>query len=150
MRFLLVDRIVSWTPEGEIRGTKNVAMTEDVLEHHFPGRPVMPGSLLLEALVQLAGWLEAASSDFENWFLVDQIHRCGFYDFALPGDQVELEVTVTASTGERRRAFRGIGRASGSKKIAADFEGGLIDLAELDEPEEQRRLFAHLTGEGGW
>lgn len=150
MRFLLVDRIVSWTPEGVIRGTKNVAMTEDVLEHHFPGRPVMPGSLLLEALVQLAGWLEAASSDFEHWFLVDRVQRCGFYDFALPGDQVELEVRATEIVSDGRRAYRGIGRASGSKRITAEFEGRLVDLAELEDPEAHRRLFAHLTGDGDW
>jgi 3-hydroxyacyl-[acyl-carrier-protein] dehydratase len=150
MRFLLVDRIVRWSPEGVIHGVKNVAMTEDVLEHHFPGRPVMPGSLLLEALVQLAGWLEAASSDFESWFLVDRVHRCGFYDFALPGDQVELEVHATGPAVDGRRGYRGSGSAAGNKRISADFEGRLFDLAELEDPEAQRRLFESLTGEGRW
>lgn len=150
MRFLLVDRIVGWEPDGVIRGIKNVAMTEDVLEHHFPGRPVMPGSLLLESLVQLAGWLEAAASDFENWFLVDRVRRCGFYDFALPGDQVELEVQATGPVAEGRRCYRGIGSTAGGKRIAADFEGRIVGLADLEDPEAQRRLYANLIGEGDW
>jgi 3-hydroxyacyl-[acyl-carrier-protein] dehydratase len=149
MRFLLVDRITALTTEG-IRGVKNVALSEDVLEHHFPGRPVMPGVLLLEALAQLAGWLEASSSDFERWFLVDQVHRCGFYSFVLPGDQVELEVTPLGLAVEGRRAYRGVGRVEGEKRVAADLEGFLVPLAELEDPAAQRRAFAALTRAGSW
>ncbi len=94
MRFLMVDQITSWTKDARICGIKNVAMSEDFLEHHFPGRPVMPGALLLEAVGQLAGWLEAASSDFEHWLVVEQVDRCGYYGFALPGDQVELDIVA--------------------------------------------------------
>ena len=150
MRFVLVDRISSWTAEASMHGLKNVAMSEDVLEHHFPGRPVMPGTLLLEALAQLAGWLEAASSDFESWLLLDRVTRCGFYGFALPGDQVELEVEALGPIEDRRRCYRGRGVAGGGKRITADFEGEIVALAELEDPEAQRRRFAQLTGETGW
>jgi 3-hydroxyacyl-[acyl-carrier-protein] dehydratase len=149
VRFLLVDRITAVSAEG-IRGVKNVAMSEDVLEHHFPGRPLLPGVLLLEALAQLAGWLEASCSEFERWLLVDQVRRCGFYSFALPGDQVELEVTPLGPIVEGRRAFRGEGRVEGRKRVAAELEGTLVPLAELDDPAARRRLFAALTRTESW
>jgi len=92
MRYLLIDRILEWKAHDHIKGVKNVAMTEDFLEFHFPKNPVMPGVLLIEAFAQLTGWLEAVSSDFKNWFLISKVRQCKFYGFALPGDQVELEV----------------------------------------------------------
>ena len=71
MRYYLVDRISAWEADKRIRGIKNVAMTEDFLQYHFPHRPTMPGVLLLESMTQLAGWLEAISSEFTRWFLLE-------------------------------------------------------------------------------
>ena len=56
MRYLLIDHITEWKSGESIMGVKNVAMSEDFLEFHFPKNPIMPGILLLEGLVQLAGW----------------------------------------------------------------------------------------------
>ena len=67
MRYYLVDQIKEWEVDKRIRGVKNVAMTEDFLEYHFPKYPTMPGVLLLESMAQLAGWLEAVSSKFTRW-----------------------------------------------------------------------------------
>jgi len=94
MRYLLVDHITGVEPDKSIRGVKNVAMTEDFLEFHFPRNPIMPGVMVLEALAQLTGWLSAVSSDFEQWFVIGNIRQCKYYGFAFPGDQVELEVSV--------------------------------------------------------
>ncbi len=55
MRYLLIDRITEWKAGQKIKGVKNVAMTEDFLEWHFPKNPVMPGVLLIEAFAQLSG-----------------------------------------------------------------------------------------------
>ncbi len=149
MRFLLVDRVLDWERDGAIRGIKCVTMSEDFLEYHFPGNPVMPGALLLEAMVQLGGWSEAVGSDFRRWFLLDRVRRCGFYGVALPGDTVEIEVSRLEDPGASRRAFRGIGMVAGSRRVAAEFEGEAVDLGELEDPEAQRRAFARLTRGGG-
>ena len=61
MRFILIDRIVHIEKEKNARGIKNLAMTEDYFEHHFPFFPVMPGVLMLEAMVELA--------EFFTWLL---------------------------------------------------------------------------------
>ena len=148
MRYLLIDRIDEWKTGEKIRGVKNIAMSEDFLEFHFPGRPVMPGVLLIEAFVQLAGWLEAASSDFKDWFLITKVRQCKFHGFALPGDQVELEVQKLHEPGREGRVYSGIGKVGGKKKVAVEFEGDLIALEEVEDREDQRKFFRILTREG--
>ena len=150
MRFLLVDRIVSWEPGGPLRGVKCVSMSEDVLEHHFPGNPIMPGSLLLEAMIQLAGWGEAARSDFQSWFLMDRVRRVAFYGFARPGDTIDLEVTPMSSPSAVRRAYRAVGSVAGSKKILAEIEGPVVPVAELADAAAVRDMFARLTRAREW
>jgi len=147
MRYLLIDHITEWKSGEFIKGVKNVAMSEDFLEFHFPKNPIMPGVLLLEALTQLTGWLEAASSDFRNWFLISRVRKSHFYSFALPGDQVELEVRLIEGQMGNAKVYRGTGTVNGKKKIVAEFEGETVPIAEIEDPEEQRRFFRILTRE---
>jgi 3-hydroxymyristoyl/3-hydroxydecanoyl-(acyl carrier protein) dehydratase len=145
MRYLLVDRINEVESESRITGIKNVAMSEDFLEFHFPRNPIMPGIMLLEALVQLSGWLEAVSSDFQKWFLVSKVLKCNFYGFVLPGDQVELKISVAPAPGQDLRIFSGVGQVNGKRKIKAEFRGNLVSLDSIEEIEEQKRLYRILT-----
>ncbi|MBI5664169.1 MAG: beta-hydroxyacyl-ACP dehydratase [Nitrospirae bacterium] len=147
MRYLLVDHITEFKPGESIKGIKNVAMSEDFLEFHFPKNPIMPGVMLLEALTQLTGWLEAVSSDFKSWFLVSRVLKTNFYGFAFPGDQVELEVEfVSAGAGDTKK-YRGSGFVKGKKKIIAEFEGEIIPLEDIEDVEEQKKFFSVLTRE---
>lgn len=145
MRYLLIDHILEWQKGQRIRGIKNVAMSEDFLEFHFQKNPIMPGVMLLEAITQLTGWLEAASSDFQNWFLISRVLKCSFYRFALPGDQVEFEVTRIFGESGDMQTYSAVGTVKGAKKIVAEFEGTLIPLSDIEDPEEQRRFFSLLT-----
>jgi 3-hydroxyacyl-[acyl-carrier-protein] dehydratase len=145
MRYLLIDRITEWKANQKIKGVKNVAMTEDFLEWHFPKNPVMPGVLLIEAFAQLTGWLEAASSDFKNWFFITKVRQCKFYGFALPGDQVELDVERLAELGANKKVYSGVGKVEGKKNISIEFEGDLIPFQDIEELEEQKRFFKVLT-----
>lgn len=147
MRYLLIDRISEWKANERIKGIKNVAMSEDFLEFHFPRNPVMPGILLIEAFAQLTGWLEAASSDFKNWFLVTKVRQCKFYGFALPGDQVELEVERHPESGIDKKVYSAIGRVGHKKKITVEFEGDLIPFQELEDIDDQRKFFKVLARE---
>jgi 3-hydroxyacyl-[acyl-carrier-protein] dehydratase len=147
MRYLLIDHIIEWKSGERIKGIKNVAMSEDFLEFHFPKNPIMPGVLLLEALAQLTGWLEAASSDFRSWFLINKVRKCNFYGFALPGDQVELEVQSMSKASADTKAYKGIGMVKGAKKITVEFEGEKIPLTEIEDIDEQKRFFQLLTRE---
>lgn len=145
MRYLLIDRITDWKEGEYIKGTKNVTMSEDFLEFHFPGNPIMPGVLLLEAISQLTGWLEAASSDFKKWFLITNVHKCKFYGFALPGDRVEIEVVQVSLSGTDKKIYTGTGTVDGKKKIAVDFEGDIVQFGEIGDVSEQRAFFKVLT-----
>ena len=145
MRYLLIDRITEWKAGQKIKGVKNVAMTEDFLEWHFPKNPVMPGVLLIEAFAQLTGWLEAASSDFKSWFLITKVRQCKFYGFALPGDQIELDVERHPESSADKRVYSGVGKVEGKKNISIEFEGEVIPFQDIEELEEQKRFFKVLT-----
>jgi 3-hydroxyacyl-[acyl-carrier-protein] dehydratase len=147
MRYFLVDRILEWDPAERISGVKNVAMSEDYLEFHFPKQPIMPGVMLLEALVQLAGWLQAASSEFQSWFLLTKVRKCNFYGFVLPGDQVELEIRKVSDAPSGLSAFDGLGKVAGKKKIKVAFEGEIVPVEQIEDVAEQKRFFQVLSRE---
>ena len=146
MRYLLVDRVTGWEPGRFMEGVKNVTMSEDFLEYHFPRFPVMPGSLLVEALAQLAGWLEGAGTDFKSWLLLDRIRSVRYYEFALPGDQVALRVEA-AGEEEGLRLFKGVAAVEGKRRAVADFAARAVALADYEDPEEQRARFRVLRRE---
>lgn len=148
MRFYLIDHITEVRNNDAISGTKNVAMSEDYLSHHFPGNPIMPGSLLLEALVQLAGWLEAFSTGFENWLLLERVQKCRYYGFLRPGDQVTVQVTAESTENNqpgRVRSYKGTGINNGQKIIRAEFQAVIHAIDDLMDPSCAAGFFQILT-----
>ncbi|MDA1193640.1 MAG: beta-hydroxyacyl-ACP dehydratase [Planctomycetota bacterium] len=146
MRFLLVDRIVALTPDTSIEGFKTVAMSEDYLEWHFPERPILPGMLILEACAQLAGWLEAASSDFAHWVLLDHVRSARYYKFAIPGDRVDIRLERLPLDDPERRAYRAETSQDGQRGAAIEFEARVIPLEGLESGARARAAFAVLRG----
>jgi 3-hydroxyacyl-[acyl-carrier-protein] dehydratase len=94
MRFLLVDSILAIEPGRSATGIKNVTMSEDFLADHFPHRPIMPGMLIVEALVQLSDWVIRSGTDFDRLGLACAFDRIKFRRVVRPGDQLRLEVQV--------------------------------------------------------
>ena len=98
--FLLVDRIVELEPEKRIVGVKNVTMNEHFFLGHFPGHPVMPGVLIIEAIAQTGGILALKALGGEKRIAYFAgIDNCRFRRPVVPGDRLRLEVTVTARKG---------------------------------------------------
>jgi len=94
--FLLVDKIVECDDKEKIVGIKNVTMNEPYFQGHFPGLPVMPGVLQLEAMAQTAGILLnriAGNPDGVPVFM--SIDGARFRKVVKPGDQCRIEVTIT-------------------------------------------------------
>ncbi len=92
---LLVDRIIECDDEKSIVGIKNVTINEPFFQGHFPGRPVMPGVLQLEAMAQTAGILTkriVGNSDGLPFFM--SIDKAKFRRVVKPGDQLRIEVVV--------------------------------------------------------
>lgn len=91
--FLLVDRVVECVPGSHIRAYKNVSINEPFFQGHFPGAPIMPGVLILEALAQTGGLLAAAGLEGlkNKLFLFTGLDGVKFRRQVLPGDRLDLE-----------------------------------------------------------
>ncbi|MFC1668319.1 3-hydroxyacyl-ACP dehydratase FabZ [Chlamydiota bacterium] len=116
--FLLVDRIIEFDQNTRAIGLKNVTINEDFFNGHFPGRPVMPGVLIVEALAQVAGVLIKQRDECKKkLFLFMGMNNVKFRQMVVPGDQLLLEVELT-----RLRSKMGIvfGKAYVKDKVVAE------------------------------
>jgi 3-hydroxyacyl-[acyl-carrier-protein] dehydratase len=86
MRWIWIDRFVELQSGSHARAIKNVTLAEDHLHDHFPGFPVMPGSLIIEGLAQTGGILLGESKNFEHVVILAKIPRITFHSWACPGD----------------------------------------------------------------
>ena len=97
--FLLVDRIEEFEAGRRIVGIKNVTINEPFFQGHFPGRPIMPGVLIIEAMAQVGGVLAFQSTEDKKkkmvYFL--GIEKAKFRKPVLPGDRIRFELVVSQS-----------------------------------------------------
>jgi 3-hydroxyacyl-[acyl-carrier-protein] dehydratase len=124
--FLMVDRVLSVEPGKSIVAIKNVTANEAHFVGHFPGHPVMPGVLVLEALAQAAGVLAFESAtDKSLWVLyLVGIDNARFKQVVRPGDQVILKVELVQ---RRRSLWRYEARAEVDGKLVVEAEFLLAD-----------------------
>lgn len=94
--FLLVDRIKEWESGQRIVGIKNVTVNEPFFQGHFPGRPIMPGVLILEAMAQVGGVLAFKSGPATGKPVVylTGVDQAKFRRPVIPGDQLRFEIDV--------------------------------------------------------
>jgi 3-hydroxyacyl-[acyl-carrier-protein] dehydratase len=135
--FLLVDRVVELEPGKRAVGLKQVSENEPQFTGHFPGRPIMPGVLMVEALAQTAGVAVLTLPEYRGKLgLFAGIDECRFRRLVVPGDAVRLEVTVEKLRGMFGRV-RGVASVDGEVAVEAtlsiiiprdqEIAGGLTD-----------------------
>lgn len=126
--FLMVDRVLE-IADGKAHTIKNVSNNEPFFVGHFPGNPVMPGVLIIEALAQTAAILALAEmkSESERIFVLTGIEKARFRRPVVPGDQLDMEVSVIRSRGPlwKMRAEARVG-----SEIAAEAELSAMEVSE--------------------
>jgi 3-hydroxyacyl-[acyl-carrier-protein] dehydratase len=123
--FLLVDRVLSYNIDGEhktLRGLKNVSFNEPFFTGHFPGKPVLPGVLILEAMAQATGILAftmVGKPQADELYYFASIDNARFKRPVVPGDQLILDVEYLK---ERRgiAKFTGVASVNGEVVCSAD------------------------------
>ena len=134
--FLLVDRIIALEDGKSIRGIKNVTMNEPFFQGHFPGYPVMPAVLVIEALAQLASilaWKIAGRSPADGSLIFFAgIDNARFRRQVRPGDQLVLESEV-------QRLVRGIGKFAVRAKVDGEIVAEADLMAAMRTPEPKAK-----------
>jgi 3-hydroxyacyl-[acyl-carrier-protein] dehydratase len=131
--FLLVDRVVEMEPGKRILATKNVTANEWFFQGHFPGFPIMPGVLIVEALAQAGAVLLLSDESAKGQIpLFAGIEKCRFRQQVVPGDTLTLELEVISRRGP---IGKGKARAKVGDKLAAECELTFA-LAPMPKDEE--------------
>jgi 3-hydroxyacyl-[acyl-carrier-protein] dehydratase len=119
--FLLVDRIKAIDGNKFGIGIKNVTINEPHFQGHFPGKPIMPGVLIVEAMAQTAGIVSLLSqgADTPKAVFFMSIDNCKFRKPVVPGDQLELHVTLMKQRGAISK-YACVGMVDGVKVAEAE------------------------------
>jgi 3-hydroxyacyl-[acyl-carrier-protein] dehydratase len=142
--FLLIDRIVEFERAKRLVAIKNVTINEPFFQGHFPGYPIMPGVLVVEAMAQAGGiiMLYEIADRNEKLVVFTGIERAKFRRPVTPGDQIRMEVEVLSM---RPRAGRILGRAFVEGKLACE---ATLTCAVVTRERETRAHGGHEAAPG--
>jgi 3-hydroxyacyl-[acyl-carrier-protein] dehydratase len=132
MRFTLIDRVLELEPGVRIVAVKNLTLAEEYLADHFPGFPVMPGVLMLEALVQAGAWLVRVTEQFAHSMVVlKEARSLRYARFVEPGECLRVVVEQLDASAEEVR-LRGEGRVGEEMAVSARLVLARYNLADGD------------------
>ena len=120
--FLLVDRVLEIEPNKRILAYKNITQNEPFFTGHFPGKPIMPGVLIIEALAQAGGLLTQLSHVGETdnrMFYMVKVEGARFKKMVVPGDRLDLDVTIKRVI-RNMAVYEGIARVDGVEVATAE------------------------------
>jgi 3-hydroxyacyl-[acyl-carrier-protein] dehydratase len=150
VKFVLVDQLLSLEPGKRIVMAKNVSMAEEYLADHFPGFPVLPGVMMLEAAIQTAAWLVRHTENFAHAFVVLKEARGVRYGtFVSPGQTL----TITADAVEispTKSDFKIKGTVGNNTAIQARLELAHLNLADTEPALAHADQTATLAQQDRW
>ena len=129
--FLLVDRVIGIAGTSSATGLKNVTMNEPHFQGHFPGNPIMPGVMIVEAMAQTAAVMVGVALDLADkqmliYFM--SIDKCKFRRKVIPGDQLRMNLTtLRGKPGGKVWKFGGVATVDGEMAAEAEFTA-MMDL----------------------
>jgi 3-hydroxyacyl-[acyl-carrier-protein] dehydratase len=135
MRWYWFDRFVEFESGRHAVAIKNVAMAEDQLHDTFPGRPLMPSSLILEGLAQVGGILVGELNQFEERVVLAKVTRARFHEAARPGDTLTYRAEID-SVGAEGAFILGSSHLQGELQAEVEFY-----LAFLSDRNGTRAMF---------
>lgn len=130
--FLMIDRAEGYVQSKSLVGIKNVTVNEPFFAGHFPGAPVMPGVLIIEAMAQTGGLLMSKSWDVAaegKIILFMSVDNCRFRAPVRPGDVLRLEVEVVRERGQVVK-FKGRGMVRDKLAAECEFAAMLVDVSQ--------------------
>jgi 3-hydroxyacyl-[acyl-carrier-protein] dehydratase len=119
MRWIWIDKFIKFESGKQAVSLKNVTLAEEHLHDHFPGFPVMPESLCIEAMAQTAGILVGEAKKFQEKVILAKIKKAVFFDYVKPGDTIKLEAKIESIAPE---AAGTSGRITCSDKLVAEID----------------------------
>jgi 3-hydroxyacyl-[acyl-carrier-protein] dehydratase len=119
MRWIWIDKFIEFESGKRAVALKNVTLAEEHLHDHFPGFPLMPESLCIEAMAQTAGILVGEVKKFQEKVILAKIKKAVFFDYVKPGDTIRLEAKIESFADE---AAGTSGRITCSEKLVAEID----------------------------
>jgi 3-hydroxyacyl-[acyl-carrier-protein] dehydratase len=151
MRFNLVDRILEVEPGRRICTLKHLTLGEEYLADHFPTFPVMPGVLMLQALVEAGAWLLRITEDFRHSVIVlREARNVKYGTFLEPGKTLEVTAELLENADDGATAtLKGKGACEGAATVSAQLTLMRYNLRERYPAmrEADARIVAHLRGQ---
>ncbi len=144
VKFNLIDKLEHLSPQ-RIIAVKQVSLAEEYLADHFPTFPVLPGVLMLEAIVQAAGWLLHTRGDFSRSMAVlKEARNVKYGQFVGPGNALRIEVEWISDT-PGGACFKSVGTVGKDQAVTARIEMAYFNLAERNSSlaDIDQRLIAH-------
>lgn len=119
MRWIWIDKFIEFNSAKNAVAVKNVTLAEEHLHDHFPGFPVMPECLIIEAMAQTAGILVGEAKDFQEKVILAKIKKAVFFDYVKPGDTIKLHAKIESIAAE---AAGTSGRITCDDKLIAEID----------------------------
>ncbi len=133
--FLLIDRVTEVTEEGG-KGYKNITMNEEFFQGHFPGKPIMPGVLIIEGMAQCSGFIALKVLEMKGGIDYDatkgkiilfmMIDKAKFRRQVLPGDRLDYEIKIIKLSSKVAK-FAGTARVDGEAAAEAEMTAMMTD-----------------------
>ena len=119
MRWIWIDKFVEFHSGKRAVALKNVTLAEEHLHDHFPGFPVMPETLCIEAMAQTSGILVGEAKGFKEKVILAKIKKAVFFDYVKPGDTIKLEAEIESIAPE---AASTTGKITCEDKLIAEID----------------------------